>query len=209
MSIINDLNWRYATKRMTGEKVPGEKLQAILDATELSASSYGLQPYRILVIKNEELREKLKPAAFHQPQLTESDSILLFCIPETITADHINDYILRIASTRNIPAESLEGFKSVMLGSINVMDEQQQQEWAARQAYIGLGTALIAAAEQKVDACPMEGFDKQQFADILGLKESGLKPVVMMAIGYRSPDDAMASQLKVRKTKEELFQIIE
>lgn len=208
MNLIDSLNWRYATKAMNGEAVSEENLNAILDATNLSASSYGLQPYTIVVVSNDAVKKELQAAAYGQGQVGASSHILVFCVPAKLTADDAKTFIANVATTRSIPLEALAGYEGMIAGSISGMTEEQQQTWAAKQAYIALGTALIAAAEQKVDACPMEGFDKLKFDEILGLEAKGLKSVVMLPIGYRSAEDATAAYKKVRKAKADLFQFV-
>jgi nitroreductase / dihydropteridine reductase len=209
MSLINDLNWRYATKAMNGETVSEEKLNAILDAVNLSSSSYGLQPYTILVVSNDDVKKQLQTAAYGQVQVGSSSHLLVFCVPAKLTADDAKIFIENVATTRNIPLEALAGYQGMIAGSINGLNEAQQQTWATKQAYISLGTALIAAAEQKVDACPMEGFDTAKFDEILGLDAKGLKSVVIMPIGFRSTEDATANYKKVRKAKADMFQFVD
>ena len=208
MSLIDGLQWRYATKRMTGEKVSEEKLSAILAATQLSASSYGLQPYTILVISNPELKAKLQPAAYGQPQIVESSHLLVFCAWTKITTAEIDAYIDDVTAKRHQAAGANDGFKAYIQSAVTGLIEEQQQIWAAKQAYIALGTALAAAAEQQVDATPMEGFMPAQFDEIIGLKEKGLTTAVIMALGYRSPDDGLSKAPKVRRDTDKLFQFI-
>ena len=208
MSLIQDLGWRYATKNMNGETVSAEKLEAILHATNLAATSYGLQPFTVLVVSNEEIKDKLQAAAYGQPQVGSSSAVLVFTVPLKITAADIERFINLVATTRNITVEALNHYKGMILGTIGALPAEQQQIWSAKQAYIALGTALAAAAEQKVDACPMEGFDAAQFDVILGLTEKGLKPVVIMPVGYRAADDATAQYIKVRKTESEIFHFV-
>jgi nitroreductase len=208
MSLIQQLEWRYATKKMTGEKVPAEKINNILRATQLSASSLGLQPYTILVIEDVATKEKLAPAAYNQPQIIASSQLLVFCAWADITDKEVVAYIDNIAKTRNVTTESLAGFKGMIDGTISNLTVEQKQIWASKQIYIALGTALAAAASENVDATPMEGFNPQQFDEILGLEAKGLKAVVIMPIGYRAADDQLASAAKVRRDQSELFQFI-
>ncbi len=208
MSLIENLQWRYATKKMTGEKISEEALENILEATRLSASSYGLQPYTIQVVSNPAIKQQLLPAAYGQTQTIDSSHLLIFCIWENITELQVNSYINNIAETRGVPVETLSGFSDTILGTVKRLTAAQQQAWASRQAYIALGTALIAAAEQHVDATPMEGFIPDEFDSILGLKAKGLKSVVMLALGKRSEADALATAVKVRKSKNELYNFV-
>ena len=208
MSLIQDLNWRYATKNMNGETVSDEKLTAILKATNLAATSYGLQPFTILVVSNKEIKLKLQEAAYGQAQVGSSSAVLVFAVPLKITTADIEGFINLVATTRSMPVEALDGYKGMILGTVGALPAEQQQIWSAKQAYIALGTALAAAAEQKVDACPMEGFDAVKFDEILGLTEKGLKSLVIMPVGYRSADDVTAKYIKVRKSESELFHFV-
>lgn len=208
MSLIQDLHWRYATKNMSGETVSEEKLSAILSAINLSASSFGLQPYTVTVVSNAEIKAKLMAAAHGQKQVGSSSHVLVFSVPLHITEAGVERFINNVATTRGLPPHVLDGYKNTILGLTSSLSAEQQQTWAAKQAYIALGFALAATAEQKVDACPMEGFNAVQFDEILGLTEMGLKSVVIMPIGYRADDDHSANYIKVRKPKEVLFHFV-
>lgn len=206
MKLIDALNWRYATKRMNGEKVPAEKLDAILEATRLSASSMGLQPYTILVVENDEVKKSLLPAAYNQPQIVEGSHLLVFAAWENVTEEHVNSYINDIIETRGVAPETLDAFKASLMGIVNGRTPEQKYEWAARQAYIAFGTAITAAAVEQVDATPMEGFNPAAVDEILGLKEKGLRSVTILALGYRDAEkDYMVNQKKVRRAKDELI----
>ena len=180
MELIQKLNWRYAAKRMNGSKVSQEKVDTILHATRLSASSYGLQPYKVIVIENQELREKLKPAAYNQPQITEASHLLVFAAFENITVEHINEYMSLHANLKGIEVSKMAPFKNMLEQSLLTRTAEANFNWTARQIYIALGTAMIAAANEHVDATPMEGFNSEKFDEILGLKEKGLKSVVLL-----------------------------
>ncbi|HEY4652318.1 MAG TPA: nitroreductase family protein [Pontibacter sp.] len=206
MSLINHLNWRYATKRMTGERVPQEKIDYILEATRLSASSMGLQPYTVLVVEDEKLRSEIQKVAYNQPQIVEASHLLIFAAWDKVTETDIDAYMQNIADVRQVPVESLADFKSSLVNSVLNRPQEQQYEWAARQTYIALGTALAAAAEQGVDATPMEGFAPDALDELLNLKEKGLRSVTLMPIGYRNTEaDFLATAKKVRREKEQLF----
>src|ERR671929_1624773 len=131
MELINALKWRYATKRMNGKKVPQEKIDNILEATRLSASSMGLQPYTILVVENEELKKKIQPAAFNQPQITEASHLLIFAAWDNVTEEQVADYINNIAEVRGVSLERLEGFRKSLLNIVHGRTQQQKYEWAA------------------------------------------------------------------------------
>ena len=206
MSLIENLNWRYATKRMNGQKLPQAKLDAILEATRLSASSLGLQPYTIFVIENEAIRQSMLPLAYNQPQITEASQVLVFAAWQNVTPEKIDAYINQIAEERGAPIEALAPFKAMIEGTVNGKSAEEIYQWSARQVYIALGTSLAAAAEQEVDATPMEGFNPAALDELLGLKEKGLRSVALMAIGYRdAANDQLASAKKIRRTADKLF----
>jgi len=207
MELIDALNWRYAVKRMNGQKVPQHKINTILEATRLSASSMGLQPYKVFVVENEELRKRLQRAANNQPQLTEASHVLVFAAFKNITEKDVNEYINHIAEVRGVSAESLDGFKKSLMGIVYNRTTEQKYPWAARQAYIAFGTAITAAAIEEVDATPMEGFDPAQVDEILNLQEQGLTSVTILTLGYRDAvNDKLATVKKVRKEKSKLFE---
>lgn len=204
--LIEDLNWRYAAKRMNGESIPQEKLSTILEAIKLSPSSAGLQPYKVVVIGDKEIKDRIFKEAAPQPQIPESSHLLVFAAWEKITANHISEYMQLIAKTRDISVESLTKFQESITGGILSRTEEVNFDWAARQAYIALGHALVAAATEHIDATPMEGFNNAKLDEILGLKAKGLKSVVIMTLGYRDQEnDALAKAKKVRRPSEELF----
>lgn len=208
MSLVKDLNWRYATKNMTGEAVSEEQLNTILEATNLAATSYGLQPFTVIVVENKGIKEQLQAAAYGQAQVGSSSHVLVFTVPLKITEADIQAFVNNVATTRSIPVNVLDGYKGMMLSTVGALPAEQQQIWATKQAYIALGTALAAAAEQKVDACPMEGFDAEAFDKILGLNEKGLKAVVIMPMGFRADSDQTAHFAKVRKSNEHMFHLV-
>ena len=208
MSVIESLQWRYASKAMNGAQIDGATLDYILEAIRLSASSYGLQPFTVQVISNAELKNKLTPAAYNQPQISQSSQLLVFCVWNDVTEAHVDAYMQDMAEQRVVSLESLAGFKAMILGALKNLSVEQKQTWAAKQAYIALGTAMVAAAEQKVDATPMEGFNAQQVDEILGLDKQGLKSTVLLVLGKRSAGDALASMAKVRRSKDDLFNFL-
>lgn len=206
MSLVHALEWRYATKRMNGQKVPAEKINTILEATRLSASSMGLQPYNILVVEDPELREKIKAVANNQPQITESSHLLIFAAWDNITPTHIEEYINHTAQVRGADVATLEGFKNMLLGIAQKNTPEQNFQWAARQTYIAFGTAIAAAATEQIDATPMEGFNAPALDELLNLKEKGLRSVTLLPLGYRDPaNDWLANQKKVRRDKDKLI----
>jgi nitroreductase len=205
MDILSLLNWRYATKRMTGNKIPQEKLEVILESIRLSASSIGLQPYRVIVVEDRTLLEQIKPIANNQAQITEASHLLVFAAWTDVNEASVQEYLQLIATERNVSLESLEAMKGYLL-SLTKNTAEQNFNWAARQAYIALGTGLIAAASQEVDATPMEGFDSEALDKLLGLSEKGLKSVSILPLGYRDVNhDWLVSLPKVRTPRQRFF----
>lgn len=206
MKLIKSLEWRYASKKMNGNKVPAEKVDNILKAIQLTPSSMGLQPYTVLVITDPELKKQIQPIANNQSQITDSSHLLVFAAWADITTQQVEEYIQNTATTRNMPAQGLEGFKNILLGMITKKTPEENYQWAARQAYIAFGTAIAAAAEERVDATPMEGFNAAALDELLQLSEKGLRSVILLPLGYRdSENDWLAKLPKVRRQKEKLF----
>ena len=205
MELLNALEWRYASKKMNGQQVPEEKVERILEAIRLAPSSMGLQPYTVLLITDPEVKKQILPIANNQQQIVDSSHLLVFAAWDNITPEHVDDYVNLTASTRNIPVESLEQFKNILV-SISNRPQQENYEWAARQSYIAFATAIAAAAEERVDATPMEGFNNADLDVLLGLKEKGLRSITMLPLGYRDTEnDWLAKFPKVRRQKEKLF----
>jgi len=211
MNLIEKLQWRYATKKMDPTKsVPLEKVANILEAIRLTASSSGLQPYEILVISNQAIREKIKAIAWGQTQIVDSSYLLVFAAWDTYTADRINNAFDMTEKIRNFKSEAGDIYRQKLLSSYPLRDAETNYNHAAKQAYIGLGTALIAAADEQVDCTPMEGFDPAALDEILNLKAKGLRSVVMLPLGYRNADeDWLVNLEKVRKSKENFITWIE
>ena len=200
MELIESLQWRYATKKMNGEKIPQDKLERILEATRLAPSSYGLTPYNVIVVEDQELKEQLVGACYGQTQLKDSSAVLVFATWDTINEEAVENYINNIADQRNIPVFVLEDFKGMMVGTISNMNEEQKTIWAQKQAYIGLGFSLVASAVEGVDSTPMEGFVPSQVDEVLGLRELGLKSTLVLTLGYRDTEgDSLSTMKKVRR----------
>ena len=209
MSVLNNLKWRYATKQMNGKKVPAEKLEKILEAIQLAPTSIGLQPFTVLVIGDAEIRAKIAPAIYNQQQITQGSHVLVFAAWKEFSPENVDKYLNQIATVRGIPVESLDGMKQMITGSLAGKNAEQLLNWNSRQAYIALGTGLVAAAEEEVDATPMEGFDPDALDAALGLSEKGLRSTVILTLGYRDAEkDYLSKAVKVRRKKEELFILV-
>ncbi|NER12330.1 NAD(P)H-dependent oxidoreductase [Leptobacterium flavescens] len=203
---IESLRWRYATKKFDNQKkVSEEDLNTLKEAIRLTASSYGLQPYRILIVEDPEIRKELQPASWGQTQIVDASHLIVFCTEREVNDDFIDHYLENISSTRKVAIEDLKDYGNFMKSKITPLDPDVKQNWSTRQAYIALGNLLSAAAQLKIDSCPIEGFSPEKYDEILGLKEKGLSSVVVAAIGYRSQEDQTQHFAKVRKPAQELF----
>ncbi|GGF34949.1 nitroreductase family protein [Echinicola rosea] len=204
MSLLENLEWRYATKKMNGKAVPQEKVDYILEAARLSPSSSGLQPYRVIVITDPEIKEKMKPIAWDQSQITDASHILVFAAWENYTEEKIKEVFRNTLTARGLPLDKMDAYRERLWGMYSQLPEEWHAHHAAKQAYIAFGTAIAAAAEQKVDATPMEGFDPAALDELLGLKELGLRSAVVLPLGYRDEEnDWLAGMKKFRTPKEE------
>ena len=206
MNLIEKLNWRYATKAMNQQTVPQEKVDTILEAARLAPTSSGLQPFEIIVISNQELKEKIKPIAYNQSVVTDCSHLLVFAAWDTYTAERINHMFDLTNEKRGFINEGWENYRKMLLASYPSKPAEENFTHAAKQAYIGFSMAIAAAAFEGVDTTPMEGFDAAALDTLLGLNEKGLKSVLLLPIGYRDADkDWLVNLKKVRKSKEEFI----
>lgn len=205
--LISKLQWRYATKKMDAARpVPQAKIDRILEAIRLTASSSGLQPYEVIVVTNPELRAQIVPHAWNQAQITDASHLLVFAAWDNYTAERINNMFDLVNDERGFRNEGWEAYRQKLLASYVPRDAETNYQHAARQAYIGLGTALIAAAEEGVDSTPMEGFDPDKIDEILGLRARGLRSVILLPLGYRAAEgDWLANLKKVRRRREDFI----
>ena len=205
-NLINALNWRYATKKFdTSKTVSDADLSTLKQAVNLTATSFGLQPFRVLIVSDQETKDKLRAAAYDQGQVSDASHIFVFAAKLDVTPEYVDDFIKLTAETRDIPLESVQGYGEYIKGSIAGKDETFILNWNKRQAYIALGSLLAAAGELRVDSCPMEGFDLTKFDEILGLKEKGLTATVIAPVGYRHAEDHAAQYAKVRLPLADMF----
>lgn len=203
---LENQNWRYATKKFdAAKKITTEDLNTLKEAIRLSSSSYGLQPYKVIIVENPELRAQLQPAAYGQSQIVDASHLIIFANQTNIGDTEIDSYIKNISETRNIPNESLSGFGDYMKSNITSLSEDARNTWASKQTYLALGNLLNAAAELKIDVTPMEGFIPAKVNEILGLDKLGLNASLIATLGYRHAEDATQHHKKVRKSNEELF----
>lgn len=203
MELINALNWRYATKKMNGQQVPEEKVNTILEATRLAPTSSGIQPFSVIVVTNPELKQQILPIAFNQAQIVDSSHLLIFAAWDNVTENHIEENFNRTLSERQMPLDAMDDYKNRLKGIFGSRTPEENFQHSARQAYIGLGMALTAAAIEKVDSTPMEGFNGSDLDTLLNLKEKGLRSVALLPLGYRDSNaDWLVNLKKVRQSKE-------
>ena len=204
-TLIDKLQWRYAAKKLNPAlPVPQDKVDRILEAVRLTATSSGLQPYELLVVTDPAVRQRIREHAWNQAQITDGSHLLVFAAWDNYTAERINLMFDLVNSERGIRNEGWEAYRQQVLATYPQRSAEVNYQHAARQAYIGLGTALIAAAEEQVDATPMEGFDPAKIDEILGLQARGLRSVLLLPLGYRQPEgDWLVNLKKVRRAKDQ------
>lgn len=205
-TFLENQNWRYATKKFdASKKISAADLNTLKEAIRLSASSYGLQPYKVFIIENPELKAKLVGAAYGQTQVADASHLIVFANELNFGAAGIDQLANNISATRGLPLEAIQGYVDYMKGNITGLPEEVRNIWTAKQTYLALGNLLNAAAELKIDVTPMEGFVPAQVNEILGLDKLGLNASLLAPIGYRHAEDDTQHYKKVRKSNEELF----
>jgi nitroreductase len=205
--LLDSLNWRYATKQFDPKrKISAQDWATLEEALLLSPSSGGLQPWKFIVVTDPEMRAKLLPASFGQPQITTASHLVVFASKNNLSEADVDALINRTVTARGVPAESLATYRNMLVGGlVNSMDEPARNAWARNQTFIPLGVLLTSAAMLGIDACPMGGFDGAQYDEILGLKKDGYASAVIVTLGYRAASDKYAQAAKVRFAKENLF----
>ncbi len=205
-NFIENANWRYATKKFdTTKKVSEKDLATLKEAIRLSASSFGLQPYKVILVENPELRAKLQSASWGQAQIVEASHLVVFANITNFGEQHVDEYFDNLTTTREIQMEAVQGYKDFVKNFINTLPVDVKNVWTSKQTYIALSNLLNAAAELKIDVTPMEGFEPQKYNEILGLDELGLNASLVATIGYRHEEDGLQHLKKVRKSEKELF----
>lgn len=203
------LEWRYATKKYdAAKKIPSNDWKTLTEALTMAPSSYGIQPWKFLVVENPAVREQLKPVSWGQTQVTDASHYVVFLYKDAMDEAFVQKYIDRIAEVRSTPLEALAGYKDMMITNLVKAPEEKIRVWSQRQAYIAMGFLLETAALLKIDATPMEGFDPSAYDKILGLEGSGWKSVATVALGYRHPEDSTQAFKKVRFPNEALIEYV-
>lgn len=208
--LIEKLNWRYATKKMDPTKsVPEDKVERIVEAARLAPTSSGLQPFEVIIVTNPEVRARIQEIAWNQAQVTEGSHLLVFAAWDNYTVERINHMFDLTNDERGFKNEGFENYRKMLLDMYPGRDAEQNFEHAARQAYIGFGMSVAAAAFEGVDATPMEGFDAAKLDEILGLREKGLRSVTILPLGYRAAEgDWLAGLKKVRRPKDQFVSVV-
>ena len=205
--LLDQLNWRYATKQFDPHrKISGADWAALEEALVLTPSSFGIQPWKFIVVTDAEVRQQLVAASWGQTKVADCSHLVVFAIKRDLNEKDVENYVDRISEVRQAPRAALADFRDMMVGFVGKRNNGFNiNDWAARQAYIALGNFLTSAALLGIDACPMEGIEPEKYNEILGLNEQGLSAVVVAAAGYRAPDDTYAALKKVRFPKEEVL----
>jgi len=206
MANIKALQWRYATKKFDSEKIlPQEKIETLKQAFNLTATSYGLQPLKLLVIHNKELQTQLKGFSYNQNQVDTASHLFVICIEREISEEFIENYFKRVKHIRETPEEVLSPFKDFLLKDFKVKTKAEINTWAINQAYLTLGTMLTVCAAEEIDSCPMEGFMPEKYDELLQLEEHNLHSVLVLPVGYRAEDDQFSSFKKVRRPLDDVI----
>ena len=201
MKLLESLRWRYATKQFDpNKKLSDDQVNQLLDAGNLAATSFGLQPFKFIVINDPEIRQQLLASSWNQAQVVDASHLILIATRTDVNDDYITKYVELMESERGLPSGTLDGFKEMMTGFITPMDAHTLNTWASKQAYIALGTLLAACADAKIDACPMEGIVPKEYNEILGLTDMNLHATVALPVGYRSAEDQNQSAKKIRQS---------
>lgn len=205
-NFIKDAHWRYATKKFdASKKVSKENLELLKEAIRLSTSSYGLQPYKVIIVEDVELRKTIQPVAWNQNQIVDASAIIIFANIIDFGAHEIDQYMENVAKTRDIELASFTKYADFVKTQISSLTNEEKNNWTSKQTYLALGNLLNAAAELKIDVTPMEGFEVEKLNQILGLDALGLNATLIAPIGYRHEEDVTQHWKKVRKSNEELF----
>lgn len=204
MDVIKSLNWRYAVKKFDPSKQLSEaKLKVLTEAFNLTATSFGLQPLRLVVVSNKSLQEQLYTASFNQSQVRDASHVLVICIEKEVKSPYVDTYFDRVHDIRDTPETILKPFRESLKKQFDAQNPEKTQEWAIKQAYLALGNLLTVCALEEIDSCPMEGFVSEEYDSILGLDAYGISSVLVLPVGYRAEDDMFADFKKVRRATEE------
>lgn len=206
MNSIKSLQWRYAVKRFDSKKEVSEKqIEILKNAFNLTATSYGLQPLKLVIIKNKEIQKELVSHSWNQPQVLEASHLLVICIPKKYNKNEVKGYFKLVQEIRNTSDAIINPFREFLTEEINKKDQKELFEWNKNQAYLALGNLLTVCAIEKIDSCPMEGFIPEKYDDVLKLNDQNLTSVLVLPVGFRADDDYMKDLKKVRKKLDDII----
>ncbi len=209
MTALESLNWRYATKQFDPtKKLSSEDWQTLEQSLVLTPSSFGLQPWKFIIVTNQDTKEALRPHSWGQSQITDSSHLVVFTSLKEVTEDNVDPWIATMAEAQGKTPQDLEGYKDVVMGFIGNMSTEECQAWTQRQAYIALGQFMLTAATMNIDTCPLEGIAPEFYDQILDLSDTPFSTCVACAVGYRSADDKYATSPKTRFTSDQVIQHI-
>lgn len=205
-NIIENLKWRYAVKKFDDSKIlPEEKINILKDAFNLTATSYGLQPYKLVVLSNKKIQAQLVKHSWNQQQIGQASHLFIITVPKQISTKEVDKYFKLVKEIRNTPDNIIEPFKKMLSNSISSKTADELFHWMKNQAYLALGNLMTVAANEKIDSCPMEGFSPEKYDEVLGLDSLNLKSVLILAVGIRAEDCFMKDLQKVRKKPEDII----
>jgi len=209
MQILNNLKWRYATKKFdVDKKISDKQLSYLKEAVRLSVSSYGLQLYKVLIISDPEIKKQLQHLCWNQSQITDCSHLFIFCSYKNYNDNDVDDYIKLLATEQGLEYATLEGYGAFIKGKVSEKTAAEQTAWLERQPYLAVSNLIMACAEQQIDTCPMEGFTPEDINRYFQLDNENLNAVVMVAVGYRSEGDTAQHRKKVRKAENDLFKVL-
>ncbi|PQJ30609.1 NAD(P)H-dependent oxidoreductase [Nonlabens arenilitoris] len=208
MKSIDNLQWRYATKKFDSQKsLTVDQIEILVQAFNLTATSYGLQPCRLIIVQNQAIKNAMVEKAFGQRQVAEASAVLILCT-KNVDVNYVNEYFELVKKIRSTPEEVLEPFKKQLTHSFSQKRKEEVEQWAKNQAYIALGNLMTVCAQERIDSCPMEGFLPKQIDELLGLQKQGLKSVLLLPVGHRAHDDMFSKMEKVRRPQQEMVQYV-
>jgi nitroreductase len=205
MNSIENLQWRYAVKKFDEHKyLSNEQVETLKEAFNLTATSYGLQPIKLVIVQNKELQQQLVEHSWNQQQVAQASHLLIFCIDTRLTENDVEKYFERVQDIRETPDEIINPFRDYLKTLISSKTVEDLTSWAKNQAYLAMGNLLTVCANERIDSCPMEGFVPQKYDEVLDLISKNLNSVLVLPVGFRAEDDFMKDQKKVRKSLDEI-----
>ena len=208
MNSIESLKWRYATKKFDPAKnIEKKQLDVLAQAFNLTATSYGLQPCRLVVVIDQDIKDKMVAHSYGQLQVKDASAVLVLCTT-AVNESYIKDYFSLVKKQRNTPDEILKPFEDFLTDTFSKKELDEVEAWARNQAYLILGNLLTVCAQEQIDSCPMEGFVPEKIDELLGLSEVGLKSTLLLPVGHRAADDMMSQLKKVRRPQQEMVSYI-